>query len=328
MERKLYNPEEVCTFIHQGKILVLAGDEKLLDKLPKGNWIGGTIPYFNDVNGGIFSCDKIFVDDQTNAGLNFKISKYDKKNLSQITADSFNNGFSIAAIPAQSATHIEFALNSLKIPDIFKNPLIGFISGVKLDSIGKQTAKVFQGTTLEKFDDAMIVLHVQLPENKAARVEIINIFEQNTSSDIISFPIDSFVQTECYINGNKQNFVDYLDTVQHDIRFPLITNQGGALINKSFQQVNRETKEVALFAPVFRDEKYILSKNIDDYKTEFNDKLAATCATNYSCNCILNFLYGDFENNKINITGATTFGEIGYLLLNQTLVYLVIEDLK
>ena len=47
----------------------------------------------------------------------------------------------------------------------------------------------------------------------------------------------------------------------------------------------------------------------------------------FSCNCILNYLYGELEGKKIdNISGPITFGEIGYQLLNQTLTFLYIED--
>jgi hypothetical protein len=49
----------------------------------------------------------------------------------------------------------------------------------------------------------------------------------------------------------------------------------------------------------------------------------------FSCNCILNFLYGGFEGKRINnFNGPITFGEIAYQLINQTLVYVLIEDLN
>ena len=46
----------------------------------------------------------------------------------------------------------------------------------------------------------------------------------------------------------------------------------------------------------------------------------------YSCNCILNYLYGDLEGKKTGgFTGPVTFGEIAYILLNQTLVKLDVK---
>ncbi|MEO0003956.1 MAG: hypothetical protein RLZZ22_1648, partial [Pseudomonadota bacterium] len=41
----------------------------------------------------------------------------------------------------------------------------------------------------------------------------------------------------------------------------------------------------------------------------------------FSCNCILNFLFGELEGKAIGgVEGPITFGEIGYQLLNQTMV--------
>jgi len=45
----------------------------------------------------------------------------------------------------------------------------------------------------------------------------------------------------------------------------------------------------------------------------------------YTCNCILNFLYGELEGKVIgSFDGPVTFGEIAYQLVNQTLVYVSI----
>lgn len=45
----------------------------------------------------------------------------------------------------------------------------------------------------------------------------------------------------------------------------------------------------------------------------------------FSCNCILNHLYGQLEGQRTGrFTGPMTFGEIAFLLLKQTLVYLAV----
>ena len=325
MKRKLYTLEQVIELIKQGRHLVLSGDEKILNKLPKGNWIAGTIPYFMDETGGAQSDELIFVDDQTEYGIDFSIKQYSKDNFYDITKENFDNGFSIVIIPAGSATHVEFSVNALNIPDIFLNPLTGFISGLNLDLLGEETAKVYLGTTQEKLKDGMVVLNVRIPDEQTARVEIINIFHEEENSDILTFPKTGFAQTECFVNGERKPFAEYLNSIDYDIRFPIMTNQTGAIINKCFQGINKETKEVSFYAPVFEGEEYRFSHQLNDYKAAFDEQTAKVPDTNYACNCILNYLYGDFENNKIDVTGATTFGEIGYQLLNKTLVYMVIE---
>ena len=42
----------------------------------------------------------------------------------------------------------------------------------------------------------------------------------------------------------------------------------------------------------------------------------------FSCNCILNYLYGNLEGKTTPpYAGPVSFGEVAYQLLNQTLVY-------
>ena len=47
--------------IRSGETFFLAGDESLLRSLPKGRWIGGSIPYFMDQDGGIMSKQSVFL---------------------------------------------------------------------------------------------------------------------------------------------------------------------------------------------------------------------------------------------------------------------------
>ncbi len=324
MERKLYTVSEVTKFIAQDKFMILTADEEILENLPKGNWIGGTIEYFIDKEGGKQSDQMVFVDDQTNEGTNFKIAKYDADKMETLSSDSFENGFTVVIIPIGSPAHTNFALHSLGYPDIFSNPVIGYVSGTNLDN-PDETAKIFNGKTGEKFDDGLVALHVELPAEKTARLDIINIFTEKEDSDTISFQEDGLVQKECIVNGKVLDLIDYLKSVNHDTRFPMIANQLGARINKSFLTLNEETREVGLVAPVFKDETYKLAQNIDDYEAQFNAAIKAIPKTNYACNCVLNYLYGDFANKKVEATGATTFGEIAFQLLNQTMVYLVVE---
>ena len=47
--------------IAAGQVLCIAGDEAVLRQLPRGQWIGGTIPYFMTGDGGQVSRDQVFV---------------------------------------------------------------------------------------------------------------------------------------------------------------------------------------------------------------------------------------------------------------------------
>ena len=327
MERKLYTPQEVTEFITKGKKLVLTADEKLLDKLPKGNWIAGTIPYFMDKDGGIKSKEKIFVDDFTSFVDDFKISNYTAKTIKNIATDGFENGFTVLVISANSQAHIDFSLNSFDYENIFKNPIIGYIAGIDLDNTTTDKAYTYSGTNNEKSNDNAVAIHFKLPDNKIANVEIINIFHRCKNSPIVKFPKTGFVQSKCTIDNKEVNLADYIIENNIDIKFPLIENQNGALINKSFMKIDEQTKEVEFYAPVFNDVDYVFAEKIDNYVEKLNfatvDKREDI---KYSCNCILNYLFGELENKKIKLSGATTFGEIAYQLLNQTQILLKIEN--
>ncbi len=324
MESKLYTLDKVIEFINKGKLLSLAGDEKVLSKLPKGNWIGGTIPYFMDTEGGKFSQDSVFVNDFTEHVTNFKIKAYNADNINNIVSDTFGNGYTIIIIPPFTDVHKEYAI---KIPDnenLFHNPITGWVAGIDLNS--QDIPKTFNGLTGEVYTDKAIALHVELPVNKIARLEITNIFRPSDKDIKIEFMEDGFSCKDCLINGKKVNFADYIRQNNIDIKYPIISDYSGALINVSFQSIDGDT--VKFYAPVFKGRIYKFAQNLNDYVSSFNNQIKhIDLQPEFSCNCILNYLYGELEGKKItNVTGPITFGEIGFLLLNQTLTFLFVED--
>lgn len=327
MERKLYTLEEVKNFISQGKIMVLSASEKMLDLLPKGNWIGGTSPYFMNIDGGKFTEDKIFVDDLTEIAKDFKIERYTKDSIKNIGKNSFKNGFSVLLIPADSDTHFEFGINALTYEDIFLNPVVGYITGINLDKIGEETPKVYNGQTNEKITNDGIALHIELPANQVARAEILNLDTIDPNSPEIKFPKTSFTQSECTINGQKANIADYLTQIKYKQGLPIIANYNGAIINRDIKIIDTDKKEVVFYSPVFENETYYLANVIDDYYELFQKKLKKeNLNIPYSVICVSYYLLGNLENKKIQTEGVFTFGEIGYQLLNQTVVFLIIDE--
>ncbi len=326
-KNEILSLQEVKQLIADNKILSLAGDEKILSQLPEGNWIAGTTPYIIDKkNGGIFTKDKIYTEDLTGSVKNFKIKTYTEDNFDEISENIYDNGFTIFIIPAFSEIHEYFALNNRLIRKLYKNPFVGWISGFDLnDETGK--AKVFNGKTSENFTDKAIAIHIELPENKQAGVNIVNIFKQNKEADEILFSENGFSAEECLINGEKQNFADYINNNNINTKIPIVADYSGIQINVSIKEVNTENKTVHFYAPVFKNRIYKFAVPVEDYKKEFKIKVPKLYnETAFSCNCILNYLYGELENKIISIGGPVTFGEIAYGLLNQTLVYMTVND--
>lgn len=326
MQGKLHSKEHVISLIKEGRHLALSADESILKELPKGNWIGGTIPYFLDEKGGIFTKDQIMVTDFSEISTESSITLYDESNLSDITRDAFDNGFSFLILPALQPIHLEFALNSPDYDNLFKNPLVGLIAGVALEEIGHVSPKVFYGATGEFYENKGVALHVALPDDKVARLEIVNIFEPDKDGPILEFNKDDFSYKEVLIDGKLTNFAEYIEENNIDIRNPLVADYSGAHVNVSFQSINEDNGDVVFYAPLFEGRKYYLAKPIGNYVETFKKQMPENDnSIQFTCNCILNYLYGELENKKIGFRGPITFGEIAYQLLNQTFTYLVIE---
>jgi hypothetical protein len=317
----------VSKMIESGKPLFLAGDEGLLGRLPKGQWIGGTIPYFMGEEGGVTSRDRIFATEVPAAATGVKAAWYDESTLSRIVSDAPDNGFTFVIIPSTSAAHIAYARNAPDFKDIFMKPIIGWIAGTHLDDIGTALPKVFSGATGEASHANAIAMHVSLPVGKQASIGIINPFRQG-KGDEISFDDDGFSVSECRVGGKRVNFAEYIAAKKIDTRLPLVADYNGAMVNVSIQAIDEKNKIVSLYAPVFKDVLYRVADPIDDYVKEFSESVAGNSLKPvFSCNCILNYLYASLEGKKTGtVTGPITFGEIAYQLLNQTLVYLDIAD--
>ncbi len=316
--------------IEQGKFVLLAGDEHLLRQLPLGNWIGGSIPHYMTERELHTAGDMIHVTELPDDASSVVIQEYTLEAIPQVHADAARTGFSIIIIPASSPTHLEFALNAPHYQGFGIRPLVGWVSGVHIEDLGKATAKVFNGRTGAVLEDGAVVMHVSLPPEHVADVGILNIFEQS-DGDTIVFPEDGFSAQDVLVNGERTNLARYVRDRELDTRLPLVADYGGAMINVSFQSVDLERDKVNFYAPVFAGVTYKHAKPVYDYVEQFTSRMPNRLDERivFSCNCILNYVYsGLSEEQADGVTGPMTFGEVAYQLLNQTMVYLTIGDVS
>jgi hypothetical protein len=181
------------------------------------------------------------------------------------------------------------------------------------------------GRTGEAFDDKAVALHVGLPEERTVSVNIVNIFTPDASSPVITFTEDGFSARTCSVDGRETVFADYIAQNKLDVKLPLIGDYSGTGVNISIKNILGGV--VNFYAPIFRGIDYRFAESIPDYASAFNKKIKETenVDAKFSCNCILNFLYGELEGKELSgFYGPVTFGEIAWQLLNQTLVYLQI----
>lgn len=251
MNQVLFGVNEVSVMIRSGENLILAGDEQVLSKLPQGNWIGGTIPYFVGNDGGEFTQEKIYVTSLPNNLTDVEIKIYDETSIQRIALDAPDNGLSFVIMPASSRIHQEFALKAPTFEGFATKPLIGWISGVPLENLGEISPKVFVGTNTSCLENAAVVLSISLPKSTYANIGIINLFEED-AGETLSFAEDGFDIKNVIINGKSVNFAEYLLKNNIDIKSPLVADVQGVKINTSFQTVDGENGTVSLYSPVFR----------------------------------------------------------------------------
>lgn len=324
----LFGFDEVAALIGAGRALLLAGDESLLSRLPAGRWVGGTTALFMTAQGGVADRTRLFVTDVTDDITSVEIRSLSADELPQIGGYYPDNGFAFLILPGFSDIHGTYAREVQDYEGVFDLPLVGWVSGVAVEDIGKVQPKVFAGSGAGATDRAALFI-ATLPDHCEAYVDIVNVFRQG-GGDTVEFAEEGFSVTDgCRINGREANLAAYIADHNIDTRLPLVADYNGVMVNASIRAADAETGKVDFYAPVFRNTAYRFAEPVDDYIARFNQVFARDYEENvvFSCNCVLNYLYAALDGKKTGcITGPVTFGEIAYILMNQTIVYLSIES--
>src|SRR3989442_1685262 len=137
------------------EVFAVAGDERLLARLPRGNWVGGTIPYLMTAeNGGVTTRDSLMVQELvTDERAKPRVNAYDRKTIARVTDDAPANGYTFLMMPAFSEVHLAYGKDAPHFKDLFAHPIVGWVTGIHLNDLGKETPKVFNGKTGEIFAD-------------------------------------------------------------------------------------------------------------------------------------------------------------------------------
>ena len=324
-EKSMWGLEELKAEISRGGYFFVAGAEALLRQLPKGDWIGGTTPYFMTEQGGVHALNMLYALKLPPYIAGADIVSYSEDSLSTVYKDAPPNGFTLTIIPAGSRTHLSFALNAPGYEEFAASPLAGWIAGVPFQEIGKAVPRIFDGRTGQALEDGAMVMHVSLPKGRTAVIGIVNIFEPS-DGDVLTFDEAGFSAARVKVNGVERDFAQYIAEKNLNTKLPLVASYGGAIINVSFQAKDGGGA-VKFFAPVFKGVEYRHAKPVEEYLRAFMEQKPPDMGDRllFSCNCILNYIHSGLEGkHTTGFTGPITFGEIGYQLLNQTAVYIEI----
>jgi hypothetical protein len=323
---QLMSVEVASEYIRSGRVMCIAGDERALRKLPRGRWIGGTICYFISADGGVTSQDEVFVDLLPADCGEPKLRFYDVSTISKLCIDGPDNGFSLVVMPAFAPIHLQFAQHAPNYEDMYMKPLVGWVAGVHMNELGTLTPKAVFGPTGEFSELNAVAIHVPLPETRSASVAIVNLFQPGEGA-VIRFPRSGFNASDVLIDNQPHNLARYLSESGINIQLPLVADYCGAHINVAIRAADVQKGEVDFYGPVFEGVDYRFANPVSSYADAFREmapKEAVPAA--FSCNCILNYLYGNLEGHSTGtLYGPVTFGEIAYQLVNQTLVYLRVD---
>jgi hypothetical protein len=324
---RLHTISETNALIDAGKRLHLAADEAVLRELHRGMWIGGTIPYFLTDQGGFADRHRVFATELPDSATLTGISLVGGNELARVPGEAPENGFSLVILPGFSDILTNYAINGENLPGIYEKPIVGWVSGVHLDDVATVKPLAVNGQTGEFSSDRLAVMNAALPGSQIARIGQLNLFEQG-SGDTIVFNETGFLGSACLVNGVEANFYDYAKETKFDIQLPLVSNRSGEMINVCIQGFDAPSKAVKFYGPVLKGVEYRQAAPIGDYQTAFAKRAEALhISPTFACNCILNYLYGHLEGKRgMPIAGPATFGEIAYVLLNQTMVYLTVEE--
>jgi len=327
VSRSLYSFDEAVELIQSGQNILLAGGETVLRRLPAGNWIGGTSPYFIGEEGGTTTHEKVFITVLPDEVTGISTHLYDEESLPSLASDGPDNGFTFVIIPAFSRVHQSFAENVRDYAGIFNRPLLGWISGVAVEDRGRIAPQVVDGRTGTWSDAHAVALHATLKDQVAAEIGIVNPFTPS-DGDAITVDKAGFSCVDAYVNGERMNLAQYLVDKKIDTRLPLVADYFGAMVNVSVHSIDVMKGEVRFYAPLFPNVTYRLARPIDDYEEVFSRKVRRIgVVPTLAVNCVLNYAYGGLEGKRGgDIRCPLTFGEIAYGLLNQTLVYMVLRQ--
>ena len=327
MKNELLTLAEASARIEAGDIMTIAGSAEMLRALPRGNWIGGTTVYFVTDKGGEMLRDRVFCTTFTKAqrAVPRHVAAAD---LASIPQGYIAGGVTMIMIPAFSKAHEDFALQGQDYDGIFDQPLAGWVTGVHLDEIGREKPLVFDGATGLAHDEGALLMHIALPDGAAVDLDILNIFKQREDmGQTLRFDHSGFTATTAILGGREVKLADYITQQGIDLSLPLMANYAGAMVNVSVRDVDAATGMVTFYAPVVAGAEYRFAAPLTNYAAAFADGAEGAAADQFSCNCILNYIHGEMEGKRAgHFTGPVTFGEIAYILLNQTLVRLDIQS--
>lgn len=324
----LYSLNETAAMIRAGRLLIIAADGKLLNVLPKGEWIGGVCTRFQVASGCVRTEEKAYVMDFTEVVQRYQIGVYPDFAVERVYSDIPRSGFTYLLMPGFSNVNKMFGEQLGVSSKEALPPLAGWVSGADIGEVRMQEPFVIDGQHGVIYTDNSLALHCVVKSNQQARLEVINPFSADTAGDTITFESSTMTLRECEVNGSPCNFADYVREHAIPEHLPLVG------------EVQRMAKNVALFFPPTKSSVTAASPVLPSIEYHFAQRHGAlldhyediavrgTRRVISSVHSFSNYTMMSSGGRRVGpFTGPFVFGEIARLLLNQTTVNLIVEEI-
>ncbi|MDR1865858.1 MAG: hypothetical protein LBR08_09855 [Bacteroidales bacterium] len=320
MIQGLFSVSEVSRMIDEGLRLILAGVKETLQQLPAGNWIAGATPcYVSSGEPNEFSENQLYVNQLPEYITQAEIKTYDADHLKNIFKEGPENGFTVLLLPFGSEALREYALHAFDYENFGLVPLFGWVAGEGTNWASSHADVVISGSDAKAHLNKAVVMHVGLPAGKYAEVHIHSPFKIRPDTAIV-FDENTTHPTDVLINGEKRRLEEYMVSRNISFQYPLIANMAGINICVSFYY---DVKPLTTMGTaLFKGLTYYFSEPDTDMRIwEIpHDRIYALC-------CLYYVLEPDPER-LCQMTGPATYGEIGYQVVSQSIVYLTIGDVE
>lgn len=321
--------EEAAELIEAGHVLVLAGAERDLARLPAGRWIGGTVSCFLTPDGVIKTAGKLIYADLTPVAVKTELRQLNARQLRGLSAHYPDNGFAVMILPGQSSLLQAIATEMPDWRGLYNAPLAGWVSAVSLSQLGQTQPKVFCGNGTARHDIAAI-MYVSLPEDVFAELNIVTPFSTASNTSVHFLAGGYSIPDLCLINGQRGNLARLIANGDINAALPLTADRDGALLNNSIITSDPEAGTVTFLNPIDPSLTYRFAEPPQAFVDAFAKASAGIdlpgAALAPVCVASLRHL-DDAIRPMLPAIAPVTFGQIGYTVLTQTIACLSFSSL-
>ena len=255
--------------IAAGKSLILAGSAPALSQLPTGNWIGRSIPYFMDKEGGVNSESRIFVTEVPARATGAAIRAYSAEELSRLYSDAPANGFSFLLVPNGAPFLAVFASHAQDCEGFLLKPIVGLGYGRGCVGAGEGGGNgdgwAFAGLVVPVCPGHARCFACE-PGCRTRDREHLQAWVWRHAE---FFGGRDSPRGIALINDRPANLARYIARKGIDTRLPLTADYCGSIINVSLQAVEAGSDTVRFYAPVFPGVEYRFAEPVADYAAAF-----------------------------------------------------------